>query len=312
MPWVATDLRQRLASGPTILDGATGTELQRRGVPTTLPLWSARALLSHPEVVVAIHRDYVAAGADLIVANTFRTNPRVLAAAGLEPRGGELNGRAVALAREGVRAGLDVSDDGGPRRNVLVAASVAPVEDCYCPERVPDKATLAREHRQMANWLATTDADLVWIETMNTVREARAAAGAVAERHLPFAVSFVTRSDGALLSGEPLAEAVAAVEPFQPLAVGLNCVPPTGLTENLRRLRDLTSRPLAAYGHIGNPDPISGWAFSESTTPTDYAQHAEEWCEIGATVVGGCCGTTPAHIAEVSRRLRGCSRQTRG
>lgn len=298
------DLRTRLASAasrtgrPIILDGATGTELMRRGVPTHLPLWSTAGLLSRPDVVEQIHRDYVEAGAEIIVANTFRTNTRTLRAAGLLARGGALNRLAVELARQATRAARIAA------AQCWVAASIAPVEDCYQPGRVPPDAELADEHARMSAWLADAAPDLVWIETMNTVREARIAAEAVRAAGLPFVVSWVVREDGALLSGEPLADAVAAVEPLGPLALGLNCIPPAGMTRNLPRLRAQTERALIAYAHIGNPAPISGWSFSEVVAPEDYAREAARWVRLGAAVIGGCCGTTPRHIAALACGLR--------
>lgn len=293
-------VQEHLARGPLVLDGATGTELERRGIGAALPLWSAQALLTAPEAVGAIHRDYVAAGADILVANTFRTNPRTLRAAGCIEQGPELNRRAVELARQAAAAA---------GRPVLVAASVGPVEDCYHPERLPPPAVLRAEHQQMMAWLAAAGPDLVWIETIGTVAEAGAAARAAAEAGLPLVVSLLTTESGALLGGEPLAAGVAAVEPSGPLAVGLNCVPPRGLTANLARLRALTGRPLAAYGHIGNAVPLRGWTYAQRLSPAEYAGHVREWLALGAAIVGGCCGTTPAHIravrAEVDRLSAG-------
>jgi S-methylmethionine-dependent homocysteine/selenocysteine methylase len=285
---------------PLILDGAMGTELTRRGVPTDLPLWSATALLTHLEVVEAIHRDYAAAGADILVANTFRTNPRTLIRGGLERRGPELNRLAIAAAR---RAALFNPKSKIQIPELLVAASIAPVEDCYRPDLVPDEPTLDREHAQMVEWLIPAEPDLLWIETINTVREARAAARAAHAAGLEFAISFVTDEGANLLSGEPLSAAVDAVMPHSPLALGLNCIPPAGMTRNLPhllRLAEPSRLPVAAYAHIGNPNPISGWTFSESTRPDEYAAHARHWLDLGAKILGGCCGTTPAHVAALA------------
>ncbi len=308
------ELLERLEAGPVILDGATGTELTRRGVDTPLPLWSAGALRSHPDVVQAIHREYVAAGAEIVVANTFRTNPRTLAAAGLMDSGPELNRVAVQLARAGAAEGLslrrgEVSADLRPRDAaprppaVWVAASLAPVEDCYHPERVPDEPTLRREHGRMAEWLAAAEPDLIWIETMNTAREVTAAAGAAAACGLPFVVSIVANESGDLLSGERLEPVVEAAVSLGAIAIGLNCIPPSGLTRHLPRLRAATDRPLIAYGHIGNPDPICGWSFSQEMEPQRYAAAAAEWVRLGAQIVGGCCGTTPDHVAAIASRI---------
>ena len=296
-----------LSSGPLVLDGATGTELTRRGVETALPLWSAAALTTAPDAVKKIHRDYVEAGADIVVANTFRTNLRTLRRAGRLGEGAALNNTAVDLARQAIAAVADSAAAADvsvfrPRR-VLVAASVAPVEDCYRPELVPDEETLIEEHAQMMHWLSCAGPDFVWIETMNTIREARAAAAAASDAKLTFAVSFVVNEVGDLLSGERLIDAVAAIESFEPLAIGLNCIPPGGMTAHLPRLRQATERPLAAYAHIGNPEPIRGWSFSSDLSPAAYAEHARRWLDTGVSIVGGCCGTRPDHIRAVRALL---------
>ena len=296
-------LTSELTRRVLILDGATGTELTRRGVPTPLPLWSTAALLDAPNTVRAIHVDYAAAGADILVANTFRTNVRTLRAAEMLARGAELNALAVQLARQAANHARRAD-------TIFIAASVAPVEDCYHPERVPDAATLRDEHGRMLDWLVEAGPDLVWIETMNTVREAAAAASAAHEHDLPCVVSFVVNESGDLLSGEPLEDAVATVESADPLAIGLNCIPPDGVTRNLPRLRAATKRPLAAYAHIGNPEPISGWSFSQTIKPAAYATAAMQWIDIGARIVGGCCGTTPQHIRTIHRRLESEPRAT--
>ena len=116
-------LHTQLQSGHIlILDGATGTELDRRGVDTSLPLWSARALLTAPDIVQQIHRDYLDAGADLITTNTFRTHRRTLTRAGVGERTRELTQLAVELARRAI-------EESG--RTAYIAGSMSPLEDCY-------------------------------------------------------------------------------------------------------------------------------------------------------------------------------------
>jgi homocysteine S-methyltransferase len=300
MPESASALPQLLQTRVLVLDGAVGTELERRGVSTARPLWSAAALDSDPRTVLTIHRDYVRAGADIIVANTFRTNVRTLRAAGMFERGPELNRAAVNLAWWAPRLErLRLREISRPPHDILIAASLAPTEDCYSPQRVPELSVLYKEHRKTLAWLKVGGTDLIWIETMNTVREARAAARAAKNAKLPFVLSFVLQENGDLLSGEPLQEAVAAVERFNPLALGLNCIPPDGITAHLPRLRRATTRPLAAYAHINNPQPTPGWSFSQSATPDQYARQVKRWLDLGATIVGGCCGTTPDHIRAI-------------
>jgi homocysteine S-methyltransferase len=283
---------------PLLLDGATGTELQRRGVDTSLPLWSAAALLRAPEVVRGIHADYVAAGAELITANTFRTHERNLRASGLfpDPRraAADLTRQAVELAREAA--------DG----KAWVAGSLAPLQDCYSPQLVPDDAALAREHVQMAENLVSAGVDVILAETHNTIREAVAAVRAAAATGLPVLVSFVCRADGRLLSGESLEDAARAVLEFEPAAVLVNCAPAAAMQQMLHALmRTCGDTPVGCYANIGEPDAMQGWLVTSAQDPAVYAQFVRDWLSAGARIVGGCCGTTPEHIRQVRDLLAG-------
>ncbi len=292
------ELAARLTEGPPlILDGATGTELERRGVWTGLPLWSAHALVDSPDTVEAIHLDYARAGVEILTANTFRTQRRALAHGGLAERAGELTELAVALARRALhRAGAATS--------ALVAGSAPTLEDCYRPDRVPDDASLRREHAEHAANLARAGVDLILVETMNTRREALAALRAAREVGRPALVSFVCGAGAALLSGEALADAVAAVADEGPLCVLVNCLPPSKVPPCLEVLRD-AGLPFGVYANLGEPRADGSLDFTEACSPQAFADAVESWVAAGAHMVGGCCGTTPAHLeAVVSRRGR--------
>lgn len=287
---------ERLRSGrPLLLDAAMGTELQRREANTALPLWSARPLAEDPEIVWTIHCDEVAAGADILTADTFRTHARSLARGGLEARAGELTALAVRLAHQAAAA---------PGRQVFVAGSLSPLEDCYRPDLVPDDGALEREHGAQARFLAEAGVDLILAETHNCVREAAAAARAAKATGLPFVVSLVTDGAGRLLSGETIAEAAAALAALEPDALGINCVPAGKLAGDLALLAAaVAGRALAAWGNLGLPADGPGWAFTEELEPEAYAREAMRWVALGARLVGGCCGTTPAHTRALREAL---------
>ena len=266
-----------------------GTQLQRRGVDTRLPLWSARALVDDSKQVEEIHRKAVAAGADVLTANTFRTHRRTLEKEGLGARSRELTALAVLLARDAAR-------ESG--RETFVAGSLSPLEDCYRPDLVPDDDALAREHREQAESLAAAGVDLLLLETHNTIRELVAAARAAKRTGLPFVVSMVTDGNGRLLSGESIGSAVHAVAPFEPDFLSINCVPARRLESDLADLASVAPGvPLAAYGNLGLPADDVGWRFTEDLSPESYAGHARVWLALGARLVGSCCGTTDAHTA---------------
>ncbi len=296
MPPVLANLGERLKrAAPLVLDGATGTELERRGAPTTLPLWSAGALLRSPELIRDIHRDYVEAGAEALTANSFRTQRRTLARHGLGERAASLTALAVELAREAAR---------GARSRPWVLGSDPPLEDCYRPDLVPDDADLAREHAEHCENLAAAGVDAILCETLNSLREARAAVRAASATGLPVLVSFVCWRGATLLSGESLAEAVAAVSALRPAALLVNCLPPANVAVCLGDLAR-AGLPFGAYANLGAPDAVTGFQHSEELSPQAFAACAELWVAAGARLVGGCCGTTPDHIREIARRVRG-------
>lgn len=288
-------------SGPyVLLSGACGTELERRGARTPIPLWSAQALLDAPDLVREVHRDHVRAGAAVVTANTFRTDRRTLAKAGLALRARDLVRRAVTLAREGVEAAA-------PAHDVVVAGSIAPLEDCFRPDLVPTEAELRTEHGMRAGDLVAARADFALVETMNTIREAVAALGACRAARLPAAVSFTCAPGARLLSGEALDDAVAAVRAFEPLAILVNCCAVATATEAVERLVRLAgSTPIGAYANgVGLPDDALGWRFESGhgAGREAYLAAATRWLDLGARWIGGCCGTTPAYVEDLARLL---------
>lgn len=284
-----------------ILDGATGTELNRRGVDTGLPLWSANALLfvEGSRVLQDIHEDYLRAGADILTTNTFRTHRRALAPSGNADRALELTRRAVEIARTAITN----VPSGCPR---FVAGSISTLEDCYRPDLVPPDDQLRSEHSERVHHLLECGVDVFLIETINTIREASIIAKLAMITGTPVIVSFVCDRDGKILSGENLADAARELLPLGICAIGVNCGPTPNLAKPLAELQVACPKdfPLIAYGNIGYADDAVGWVNTDAENPSAYCQHAEHW---PVKIVGGCCGTTPAHIAGLSETVRGNS-----
>jgi S-methylmethionine-dependent homocysteine/selenocysteine methylase len=288
-------LSHRLAAGETILlDGATGTELDRRGVRTTLPLWSALGLIEAPEVVRAIHEDYARAGADVLIANTFRTTRRTLAKAGRPvDEAAVLTNLAVELARSATAF----------RPGALVAGSIAPLEDCYSPWLSPPFGVALAEHRAQARLLADAGVDFLMVETMPCATEAEAALIAAGEAGLETTIGFVLGNDRRLLSGETLTAAVGRAMAHAPAAILINCSPSRVVDLALGELRALTSLPIGGYANLGVAEATVGWEADDSVDGSAYAALAAPWLKRGARIVGGCCGTRPEHIAALRALL---------
>ncbi|UCH63103.1 MAG: homocysteine S-methyltransferase family protein [Fidelibacterota bacterium] len=286
-----------------LLDGAMGTELLRRGVDISLPLWSARALETAPEVVQAIHQDYLTAGARLITANTFRTTTVTYQRAGLDECLARKTARraaqlAVSLAREAARD--------HHQSRVLVAGSVAPVGDCYTPGDYPGADVARKTYRELAEWLAAAGVDLLLIETHITLEETLIALAAAADTGLPVLVSYLIDSDLKLWGGVPLSEAVGAAEEKGARGIMVNCVTLPVAQKGVEALSKLTALPCGAYANAGRGQPTAEGIIEEFITDEEYAAAARGWLQLGARMIGGCCGTTPHTIAYLHRFLRTC------
>ncbi len=280
-----------------LLDGAMGTELARRGLRTLLPLWSAHALIKAPDLVRQIHAEYVDAGAEVVTANTFRTAGYTLAKAGLELNAEELTERAVQLARE-------AADSAHSDRPVRVAGSLAPLEDCYRPDLTPANDILHQEHRRQARLLANAQVDFILVETQNNIREACIAAEMALSQGRSVWVSLIPRDGQTLFSGEPLREAVRAIARLEPEAILVNCCLPSVACEAVRIVHEEWAGARGAYPNFGIPENESDSDFSDSLSPAKFAEWGAQLLESGVHIIGGCCGTQPAHIAALSKTMR--------
>lgn len=278
---------------PIILDGALGTELERRGFEARLPLWSAWALIEAPDLVKKIHADYVAAGAQVLTTATFRCTRYALFKERLDSWTQQLIELSVRLAREAAA--------GNPR--VLVAGSMAPLEDCYHPEQAPDDETLEREHRRTAELLAAAGADLLLVETQNSVREAVISTRAALKTGLPVWVSLMAGCTARLLNGDPLSDAARVICGLGAEALLINCCPPPVAEGAYLTLRNtLPEARLGVYPNFALPGG-KPWDFSARLSPQDFARWAKPLAH-DASILGGCCGTTPEHIAELKKAVQ--------
>ena len=303
-------VRERLERGQTVvLDGGVGSELVRRGVR-----WRDHGLRTDAAAVQALHAEYVRAGAHVIRTNTFQLNRRVyedvfrdaahrhhIGPPDLDQRIPRLVPKAVDLARA-------ARDESG-RREVAVAGVMSPLEHCFRPDLAAADEQARAAHAEIARLLAGTGVDLVLLESMNTLGEARAAIAAALETGLPVWVSFVVDADGHLLSGESLAEASRLLRDGGVDVMLVNCAPPDDIGRALGEL-DGTHAWRGGYAHIGRFDPPS-WKFeffpqfsgTDAWTPRRYAAAAAEWQTHGARILGGCCGTGPAHVRALAEMV---------
>jgi len=291
----------KLAAGETvILDGAIGTEILRRNVT-----WADHQLASRPEFVRGIHEDYIRAGADVISTNSFQLCRRALynhfrdEVHRRQIGATDLDERADKLLAASVRLAIEAREHAAAGRPVAVAAAITTLEWCFRPDLAPSPEQAKREYREIFQVVKDAGADLVLLETLNSISEARAALEVAKSLGLPCWTSFVCDERGRLFTGETMAEMVAALEPLGVDAILLNCAPPNDITAGMKQLTPHAHVPTGTYAHIGRFDPPE-WLFTDEYPPAKYCDESRKWKQMGATILGGCCGTTPEHIAALA------------
>jgi S-methylmethionine-dependent homocysteine/selenocysteine methylase len=160
------------------------------------------------------------------------------------------------------------------------------------------------EYREIMEVMAKAGADLILLETVNSVTEARIGLEAANQAGLPCWVGFVCSEQGELFTGETMADVENALGPLEPDVILVNCIPPDDATAGLRELLAVRKGPSGVYPHIGRFDPPE-WHFTAEYPPTTLLEESQRWKQMGTRVIGGCCGTTPEHIAKLAQGLRG-------
>jgi S-methylmethionine-dependent homocysteine/selenocysteine methylase len=290
-------IREKLRRKETvILDGAIGTEILRREVT-----WADHQLMSKPEFVRSIHEDYIRAGAEVISTNSFQLCRRALHNhfrddAHRRHIGAEdLDTRAEKLLAASVKLAVDARERMRAPQQVAVAAAVTTLEWCFRPDLAPSPEQARTEYREIFQTVKDAGADLVLLETVNSIGEARTALEVAKALGLPCWIAFVPREDGKLFTGETLSVAVAALEPLGVDAILLNCAPPDDITAGMKQLAPHAKVPTGTYAHLGRFDPPE-WLFTDEYPPSKYRDESAQWKKLGASILGGCCGSTPAHI----------------
>ena len=287
----------------TLLDGGMGQELVRRSGAAPTPLWSTRVMLDNPQLVEDLHLDFIRAGAKVIALNNYTATPARLERDAsidlLEP--------IHAAAIHAAQTARDKSGVSG----VMISGCLPPIIASYKPELAPDADACLLQYRQLVN-LQKDAVDIMFCETMSTIREAVAAATAAREAGLRTVVSFTLDDDNPNLirSGETLIDAVSAVSPLGLEAVTVNCSMPETVTAAMPAL-------VVAFPNVGGYangfQSIAGLDAGGTTadlkarkdlTPDAYADYALDWAKAGAKVIGGCCEVGPEHIAQVGKVLR--------
>ena len=287
-------LSERLSRGLLLCDGATGTQLYAHGLTSAL---MEPANVTQPDVVKGVHLSYLRAGAELIETNTFGANAARLGAHGMASRVEELNRAGVALAKEAARL---------HGQNVWVAGSMGPLPPDTTGAGLFSPASAWNVFAEQASALSDAGADLLLLETFTSLAQLRQAVEAVQSvSDLPVIAQMTFTGDGLTPSGDSPEDVIAALDDVGLLALGANCsVGPDLLLSVVERMAGSATVPLIVQPNAGLPAYIGG-RLEYAAPPEYFAETAREIARAGAAAIGGCCGTTPAHIAAVRDAVRG-------
>ena len=290
----ANSFLDRLSSGDIlVLDGATGTNLQRRGLPSGMPsdVW----VLDNPAAVRQLYADFLAAGSDILLTNTFGSSRLHLGHAGLADRFEETNRRAVELLREVIQ--------GTP---TLAAGSLGPLGEMLQPYGSLSAEDAERYYAEQAQVLSAAGVDLLVVETQFDLTEALAAVrGVRTVSDLPLVCSFSYDRGARTMMGVKPAQMALALVDHGVAALGINCG--RSLEDNLKALHELrqaTNLPLWFKPNAGLPRTDESGALHYDVTPEIMAGQVPAWIEAGARLIGGCCGTSPEHLQAIARVVK--------
>ena len=277
-----------LSEGLFLLDGATGSNLLKAGMPrgVSTEAW----ILENPEAVIELQRAYADAGSQMVYAPTFGCNRHTLKAYGCQDRVEEMNARLVEVSRKALSS------------QVLVAGDMAPTG--MIPEELggdDDIEDIYDVYRQQAKALYEAGVDLIGCETMMSLDETRAAVEAIhSVCDLPVVATLTYQKNGMTMYGSEAAHASAELEKLGVQAVGLNCsMGPDQLEETVRKIAQAVSIPVIAKPNAGLPKALADGSMYYDMGAEEFAGHMKKLVAAGASVIGGCCGTTPDYIRKL-------------
>ena len=285
--------RELVKKGPVLLDGATGTNLQKAGMP--VGVCPEQWILENSEVLIDLQKQYVEAGTDILFAPTFTASRIKLKEYGLEDHLEEMNRKLVALSKEAAKG-----------TNALVAGDLTMTGEQLYPLGDLMFEDLVDVYKEQAKIIAEAGADLFVVETMMSLQECRAAVLAIREVcDLPVMVSLTYNEDGRTLYGTDPVTAVVVMQRLGADAVGMNCsTGPEAMLEPIAKMAEYAAIPLLAKPNAGMPELIDGQTVF-NVEPEEFAEVGKKLVEEGAAIIGGCCGTTPEHIRALKEAVKG-------
>lgn len=281
-----------------LLDGATGSNLQKRGM--TAGVCPEKWILENPEIFIQLQKEYIEAGTDILYAPTFSANRLKLLEYGLESQVYEINTSLIALSKKAIEASVNQTT----KKKVFLAGDITMTGEQLEPIGNLQLEELITIYKEQINAMLQAGIDLFIVETMMSLQECRAAVLAIKETcDLPIMVTLSFQEDNRTLYGTDPLTAAIVLEKLGVDAVGVNCsTGPEKMCEIIARMKEYTSIPLIAKPNAGLPKLINGIT-EYDMQPKEFAEGIEKLLEQGASIVGGCCGTTKEHISCIAEKL---------
>ena len=283
------ELYSLMNTSPLYLDGATGSNLQKAGMPSGIcpEMW----ILKHPDILIDLQKQFLEAGTQILYAPTFSGNRLKLKEYGLDEYIVEMNTQLVGLSRQAIAAS---------GKQAYIAGNLTMTGESLAPMGSLELETLIDIYKEQAQILLDAGVDLFVVETMMSLAETRAALIAIKEIcDLPVITSMTFNEDGRTLYGTDPKTAVVVLQSLGADVIGVNCsTGPEEMTEIVRLMRHYANVPILAKPNAGLPKLIDGETVYDMTSD-EFASFGPALIEAGASVLGGCCGTTPEHIAKL-------------
>lgn len=292
-----------------ITDGAAGTHLESMGCDLNDDLWTAKILKDNPELIKRLHCDYFQAGADFGVTVSYQATIEGYTKKGLtKAEAVDLIKTSATLLLEARDAWWEQEGKAENRRYPIAAASIGPYGAFladgseYRGDYHLSKEELRQFHQERIEILWNQGVDLIAAETIPRLDEAMVIAEIVQDLNAKCWITFSAKNESQISNGQDISECIRALEVFDcVVAVGINCTAPQFVGGLIEKINTETNKPIVVYGNLGNSyDPNSKtWCDHDKNGATSYLSYAQQWKNLGARIIGGCCGTTPTEIKQI-------------
>jgi len=279
---------------PFLLDGAMGTELNNRGVKTELPLWTADANITHPDLVQSIHSEYIYAGADIITTNTFRSTSWTY------KRAGYTDSKSRMMAKKSLYSGVKCAQNAS-KGAVKIAGSITTLDDCYTPESFPGGGIAFDVYRQTLDWLIDAGVDIILFETMGNIEEIEIALSLSFQYNKPIWLSVIMEDSKNILDGTYLKNVFSLANEYSVQMFLLNCNEISKTINTIKNIHHFWDGMWGVYPNLGVTDYSND--YFDIISNNKFMLGIENILKHDPHVIGCCCGSSPMHIKILKKQI---------